>query len=293
MSEEAAPDPRFAILERFRAGQIAKEQADEEAVAAGYHSMEFTPDTTNISCFELARWTLPQAVSWIIYRSSEAVLALAEEVRRASRVWREKGRYNVKNGKVDVAWDLVIPERASVYDVVDEAARREDLEPCELDGIQACDQFIERLQRSALIAYGVSRGEQEHRPIAKTAWDTIDSITCTCSHLDPEDIGSERERTARYSKVFVLPEDVRAMWPPLHNSIDATVASVASPKPNKPEAAAQALTRLFPNGRPSLTVPELIRELNTKAPGIGIVSPRTMSRAIPLAWPTTVPKRAK
>ena len=152
---------------------------------------------------------------------------------------------------------------------------------------------MERLQRGALIAYGVPRGELEHEPIARTAWDTIESITCACCHIDPEDIGSEREQTARYSKVFVLPEDVRAVWPPLSKSVNATVTLIASRRLNKSQAVAQALARLFPNSRPSLTNPESIRELKTKAPEIGSVSRRTMSRAIMLAWPTAMPKRAK
>jgi hypothetical protein len=64
-------------------------------------------------------------------------------------------------------------------------------------------------------------------------------------------------------------------------------------KRSKVMAAADALTQLFPNRRPTLTVSELIRELKTKAPEIGTVSTRTLTRAIALAWPTAAPNRAK
>jgi hypothetical protein len=64
-------------------------------------------------------------------------------------------------------------------------------------------------------------------------------------------------------------------------------------KPSKATEAAQALRRLFPCGRPSLNLKELAHELSIKAPEIGAVSPRTLSRASALAWQPATHKRAK
>jgi hypothetical protein len=104
----------------------------------------------------------------------------------------------------------------------------------------------------------------------------------------------ENVRVEREAVLKAFPADV-APCP----AIDATPETVGQAsnehkrKPSKAMAAAQALTQLFPNGRPTLTGPELIRELTTKAPEIGTVSIRTLTRAISSAWPTIAPKPAK
>jgi hypothetical protein len=55
-------------------------------------------------------------------------------------------------------------------------------------------------------------------------------------------------------------------------------------KPTKRAAAAQALGRLFPSGRPPHTRDELLRLLK-KEPGLETLSPSTLERAIAIAWP--------
>jgi hypothetical protein len=70
-------------------------------------------------------------------------------------------------------------------------------------------------------------------------------------------------------------------------------SNTKSTKPTKPKAAAQALIRLFPSGRPPLSGPELTLELKAKAPEIGTISGRTLTRAISEAWPPAEPKPAK
>jgi excisionase family DNA binding protein len=69
--------------------------------------------------------------------------------------------------------------------------------------------------------------------------------------------------------------------------------NASNTKPTKPKVAAQALIRLFPSGRPSLSGAELALELKTKAPEIGTISGRTLTRAISEAWSRAEPKPAK
>jgi hypothetical protein len=90
------PDPRDAILDRFESGEIGKEQADAEAAAAGFASMERRPDFAGLDCCELARWTMPQLMAWVIDPASEAVLALSEEFRMRTLVWQREDLLDTK-----------------------------------------------------------------------------------------------------------------------------------------------------------------------------------------------------
>jgi len=72
-----------------------------------------------------------------------------------------------------------------------------------------------------------------------------------------------------------------------------SASSPGKAKPREPEAAAQALIRLFPDGRPPLSRSELCRELQRRAPELGSISDSTIKRAITLAWPTAGSNRVK
>ena len=104
-----------------------------------------------------------------------------------------------------------------------------------------------------------------------------------------------------FSRVLVITKEVISVYPAaddiranartsLRPTADSPLRKRASQ--TKPEAAADALKQLFPAGRPTLNRGELIQALRDKAPAIGSVSDRTMTRAIALAWPTTKPNRA-
>jgi hypothetical protein len=100
------PDPRDAILDRFESGEIDKEQADAEAVAAGFASVERRPDFAGIDYCELARWTMPQLMAWV---RSEAVLALSEEFRMRTLIWQAEDQFNAKDEKTWTVFRLRPP----------------------------------------------------------------------------------------------------------------------------------------------------------------------------------------
>lgn len=134
-----------------------------------------------------ARWTLSQALTWIIYRSADSVQLKAER----------------------------FPSRRYPYDVINEAVRYEGSIALALDGIKAREELSDCLKKGELVAYGIPRGEGEHRPIAKTAWDTIDTLFTYDPAIQPEDVGQYGQGVARYRNVYVLPDDVIAIWPHL------------------------------------------------------------------------------
>lgn len=91
-----------------------------------------------------------------------------------------------------------------------------------IGGPVARDQLSDCLKKGMIVAYGISpefAGSHEHRPIAPTAWDTIDTLTTSDRSLQPEDVGFSAERRPRYSEVFLIPNDVLAKWPPKPNSL--------------------------------------------------------------------------
>jgi hypothetical protein len=106
---------------------------------------------------------------------------------------------------------------------------------------------------------------------------------------DFENVRVERESVL---KVFPANSPVDAPDVSKRSSLGLT-HSTSSARPPKPKAAAQALIRLFPDGRPSLTSSELRQELQKRASGIGAVSETTLKRAIALAWPAAGSKRVK
>jgi hypothetical protein len=135
--------------------------------------------------FELAGWTLAQALVWIIYRTPEAV----------SRTAREK----------------------DVFDAANEAARREGVEEATISAdLRKRFDLLEHLKRRTLTDYGVGRGQNQHNAIPTTSWHTIDSfyVYHAKSHIGCRDVGSSDESSPRYRDVFVLPNDVVRLWPP-------------------------------------------------------------------------------
>jgi hypothetical protein len=281
---ENRPDPRDGILDRFEAGEISKEQADAEAIAAGFTSMEIRPDFTGVDCCELPRWTMPQLMAWVIYRSCNEVVELSEEYRMQSRTWQSEDLLDANGEKIRTTWRLRPPDKLSVYDVVAEALSREGRAS---NPIQLRAELGGQFLRGELRAYGKKRGDDEPRAIPNTAWNTIDVFDLPCNHFDPEDIGRENEETPRYVGVYVIPQEILSNWPRIASEPgDAQTRAKNTRVPTKPEQLAPALLRRFPDGRPSLSTPEL-SELLRKEPieGIGSFSERTLKRAIKQAWP--------
>jgi hypothetical protein len=234
------PDPRDAILERFERGEITKEQADAEAVAAGFGSMERSPNLAGADCFDLATWRMPQLMAWVIYRTSEAVLALAEENRIRTLVWQEENQFDVNGNKTGVFRRLRPPDKKSLFDVVEEADTRERQEGLALSAIRKRADLAARFIRGELTAYGIKRGEAEHSAIPAAAWATIDLFDEPCTHFEPEDVGRQREETPRYTDVYVISEDVRRIWPGVGAKPVQAVSQSPKTEPRRRTAQASA-----------------------------------------------------
>ena len=77
------------------------------------------------------------------------------------------------------------------------------------------------------------------------------------------------------------------------NTKSQTVAPDGQEADNLPTAIASVLLSLFPNGRPAMRVGELAKVVREAAgKQLGVFSPRTLERAIALAWPRAKRRRA-
>jgi hypothetical protein len=219
--------------------------------------------------FKLRRWTLAQALAWIIHRTPEAVLET--------------------------------PMNMDVLDVADEAARlsvdkdREEEERARpADDFRPADKFRPdrfkrdelrgRLMDGTLTAYGIKRGQAEHSPIPNTSWETIDSFYVV--GFGPSDVGSSREKTRRYRDVFVRPSDVLPDWPAAEGGDIGREKRAKGGTRQAPlaERIAAELREMFPGGRPPKKVKEIDRALKGR-PNVGGFSRRTLEAAINRAWP--------
>jgi len=174
--------------------------------------------------------------------------------------------------------------------------------------------YLERLFRTgALTAKGNVPGCSKAHELSRDDWGGLSiAIGGDAWRLGVWPIGKasatgggvfENLRIEREQVLSVFPADVVTTGAVIGAVLETVELCSARPAENasnrkpmrrtKPAAAAEALKRLFPYGRPSLTVDELGRELKLKAPEVGTCSLRTLTRAISLAWPTAAPTQAK
>jgi hypothetical protein len=129
---------------------------------------------------ELARWTLPQALVWIIFRTPQAV--------------------------------AITPNTKDIFDVTNDMVRSEGIDEGAIStAVQRREELLDYLKRGKLQAWGIPRGQTEHSPVPSTSWDTIDSFFIY-NGLAPSDVGSSEEESARYREVYLIPDDVEACW---------------------------------------------------------------------------------
>ena len=90
---------------------------------------------------------------------------------------------------------------------------------------------------------------------------------------------SSKELRRALEKSTGIKITTRTMWRVLR------LVQGPSPRPNKVGAVAEALTRIYADREPSLSVAHLRQVLEGKAPTIGSISEATVRRAMKKAWP--------
>jgi len=224
------PDPRQSILERFRRDEITREEADAEARACGFASLEARPDPSEFDPLAEPFWTVPMALAWIIYGSADSVRELMESYRAGCLVWRHTGDWPA-DGELSTGWrkerkeifELLPPERMDIFDVTNNASRKEDQNSLAKTGPIAREEFWRAMELRTLIAEGIATGQTSHKPIRDAEWETF---SWQPDPSIPEDaLAGWWEKEPRYRRVFVRSADVIKLWPALHASDQVSVSS--------------------------------------------------------------------
>ena len=168
---------------------------------------------------KLPRWTLAQALAWMIYKTPEGVSGA--------------------DGK-------------EVFDAANETIRRDWIDDATKSAaLRRRDELYDRLCDETLTAYGIARGQSEHSQIPALAWHTIDCFYNYDGRCEagPDDAYCSGESTPRYREVFVRPTDVLRLWP-----LGEVEGSLGSDPPMSGDAPAQ---QVVPQPGPSAAMPTM------------------------------------
>lgn len=278
-------------------GDWTPKRAEAWAKRQGLAPFAGSPDPNSYTPECEAHWTLFMALAWIVHRDMGKVREVWPEFIGAHIYWARKTDRDGNN-----YWQLLSASHCE-FDFYDGDVAEFFTEPT-----AALNDFRRKLSEGIIVATGLDNSKSLRRKIEPLEWidlrfiklDEI-AVNIHSNIYRPETYLYISLDGPAFSRVLVRSADVVATYPPIEGEPTNIVAqsSLASEEPSqkfvnrtKAKAAAEELKRLFPTGRPPMTVDELIRELKEKAPTIGSVSARTMTRAIGLAWPSAAPKRA-
>ena len=145
--------------------------------------MEDYPNSNDFDPTKEPFWTLPLALTWIIYHDLNRISDL------------------MKHGK----------EKKTIFDIVNDAVRNESDQAILVKGTIAKDDFWEKLKNEKLIAEGIANGEQVHRTIKGSEWKVL--YFWPKANIPFDAVAGETDTHPRYHDVFVRQKDVVSIWP--------------------------------------------------------------------------------
>jgi len=155
-------------------------------------------------------WTLPEALSWVIFRNETSVdealinnLSLMEVVEKAIKATA------LKKDKEKTTTN-------SSSKIEDNSASDSKIE-AEENATHIRDDFVRKLESGKLNAQGYHPGENRPQPIQASAWRSIESLHEFIGDLPAHAVGKwdskMRAGVIIYRHVFVLKNDVLRLWP--------------------------------------------------------------------------------
>src|SRR5262245_60719419 len=75
------PSPRDLVIERVRIGEITPEEAEAEAGRQGFGPLATKPNPVDFDPSQMPDWSLPMALAWIAWRTTDAVREHCAEYR--------------------------------------------------------------------------------------------------------------------------------------------------------------------------------------------------------------------
>lgn len=161
-------------------------------------------------------WTLPEALSWVIYRNETSVdEALINNLSAMEVVEKALIATAVKKDK-----ETIITNSDSKIE--DNSASDPKIE-AEENATHIRDDFVRKLESGKLKAQGYHPGENRPQLIQASAWRSIDSLHEFIGALPAHAVGQwdsqKRAGVIIYRRVFVLKNDVLRLWPVEKNDL--------------------------------------------------------------------------
>jgi hypothetical protein len=160
------------------------------------------PDATQFDPLKLAYWDLPMALSWIIWRTPEAVRSQWELYDFHFRDLNRTAEGSLPQSNLRSLHDLLL---STEDDEVDQSAVL-------VKGPAARDDLWNKLGSAQLTATGIGVQSGKREPIACTEWQDLDSFDPgLCWPFDA--VGKGHKHELKFKKVSVSSKDVLDLWP--------------------------------------------------------------------------------
>jgi hypothetical protein len=293
-ASQAAPKPRleddpltqYDVQMQVLSGDWGPDQAEAWARRRGFPPFAGKPNPASYDASKELGWTPLMSLVWIVYRDMKEVREVLPEYVVAHKEWVPRGQgWGITRVRCEYSFERNL---------------RYVLPPSD-----AVKELWGKLASGEISALGIRVGEAVRRVIPSEEWYDIKPIDCekvegaAYGSLYAFHAGGALRR--EYGEVKVAVQDVLRAFPDprsaARNIVEqgVPVANGRTPQRNqtKPQAIAALLERLFPEGRPAMKNPELLKRILAAEPGVGLVSARTFSRAIAIAWPPGSQKGAK
>jgi len=98
MWETFEPSPRDILIHRVRVGEITPEEAEIEAQRLGVGPLATKPNPIDFDPSQMPDWSLPMALAWIAWRTTDAVREHCADYREKCLLW-SPGSWNIPTGK--------------------------------------------------------------------------------------------------------------------------------------------------------------------------------------------------
>ena len=109
-------ESRKAILQKVKSGELSPQAAEEWASTRGLKPFAYKPDLSKQRSTPETTWSLPMAMAWLIWRSSDAVVEASDAHRAKWKRWDTVPRREATLG--DSFWVPVPVGRASLAELI-------------------------------------------------------------------------------------------------------------------------------------------------------------------------------
>jgi hypothetical protein len=143
---------RFSIIKQAAAGEMTPEEAEAWAESKHQPPLASKPDSALFDPMSEPFWSLPMAVAWIMWRTSDAVREYWDDYRCDCYVWKEN---RGADGHIAKGWHIERLGPSSIP-IVRRDASKQDPEQVTIDANGAIADLWRRQRAGKMIANGIS-----------------------------------------------------------------------------------------------------------------------------------------